>query len=93
MSTPKVIPRVVPTLTEVVRPSPTARATVIDRDALVDQVLQALKPRLEQQLRTALYAMVEEQLCNAAPQWQLDVAAAVNAAVEQVTGLQTPPKT
>ena len=92
MSTPKVIHRVVPTLTEVVRPSPTARATVIDRDALVEQVLQALKPRLEQQLRTALYAMVEEQLREAAPQWQLDVEAAVNAAVEQVIGKQTPPK-
>jgi uncharacterized protein YgbK (DUF1537 family) len=84
--------RFVPTLTEVVRPGTITSAPVIDRDALVEQVMQMVKPRLEQQLRTALYAMVEEQLREAAPQWQLDVEAAVNAAVEQVIGKQTPPK-
>jgi hypothetical protein len=84
--------RFVPTLTEVVHPGTLASAPVIDRAALVEQVMQTVKPRLEQQLRTALYAMVEEQLCKAAPQWQLDVEAAVNAAVEQAIGKQTPPK-
>jgi uncharacterized protein YgbK (DUF1537 family) len=84
--------RFVPTLTEVVRPGVAAPTTGIDREALVEQVFQAVKPRLEQQLRTALYALVEEQLCKAAPQWQEDVETAVNAAVAQALAQRLPPR-
>ena len=89
--TTKPIARFVPTLTEVVRPPVVSPTEAIDRVALVDQVLQAVKPRLEQQLRTALYAMVEEQLCKTTPPWQKDVEIAVNAAVEQALAQRFPP--
>ncbi len=75
--------RFVPTLTEVVRSSGVPSAPVIDREALVEQVLQALKPRLEQHLRTSFHALVEEQLCKVASQWELDVKTAVSDAVAQ----------
>jgi hypothetical protein len=64
----------------------------MDRVALAEQVLQAVKPRLEHQMRTALYALVEEQLCKAAPLWQRDVEAAVNAAVDQALAQRMPPR-
>jgi hypothetical protein len=84
--------RFVPTLTEVVRPGVAPPTAVIDREALVEHVLQALKPGLEQQLRTELYALIEEQLCKALPQWHLDVEMAVNVAVAQALVERMPPK-
>jgi hypothetical protein len=89
--TTKPAARFVPTLTEVVRPPVVNPTVAIDRVALVEQVLQAVKPKLEQQLRTALYALVEEQLCKLTPQWQEDVETAVNAAVEQALAQRFPP--
>jgi hypothetical protein len=79
----KPVPRFVPTLTEVVRPGLASQTPLLDREALVSQVLEALQPRLEQQLRTTLQAEVEEQLRQASIQWQLEVESAVNAVVEQ----------
>lgn len=93
MATAKPATRFVPTLTEVVQPGVVPRTPAIDREALVEQVLQAVRPRLEQQLRTALYALVEDQLCKALPQWQLDVDTAVNAAVAQALTQRLPSKT
>jgi hypothetical protein len=84
--------RFVPTLTEVVRPGVAPPTPVIDREVLVQQVLQAVKPLLEQQLRTELYALVEEQLCKTQHQWQLDVETAVNAAVSQAMAQRRSPK-
>ena len=79
----KPVPRFVPTLTEVVRPGLGPHGPLLDREALVSQVLEALQPRLEQQLRIALHAVVEDQLRQASGQWQLEVESAVNAVVEQ----------
>ena len=90
--TTKPVARFVPTLTEVVRPGAASPASGVDREAIVAQVLQSLRPRIEHQLRTALYALVEEQLCKAAPQWQLDVEDAVNAAVAQALAQRIPPR-
>jgi hypothetical protein len=91
MQTTKPIPRFVPTLTEVVRPSLAVPGPVIDRDALVKQVLETLRPRLEQQLRTVLHSLVEEQLRKASGDWQIEVETAVKAAVEQVCAQRPPP--
>jgi hypothetical protein len=90
MQNTKSAPRFVPTLTEVVRPAPVAQGPLIDRDALVRQVLETLKPRLEQQMRTALHALVEDQMRQASSQWQLEVEIAVNTAVEQALAQQVP---
>lgn len=92
MLTTKPPNRFVPTLTEVVRPGLAPPTPAIDREVLVEQVLQALKPQLEQQLRAELYTLVEEQLCKALPQWQLDVETVVNAAVAQALAQRLPPK-
>jgi len=81
MPTNKPAPRFVPTLTEVVRPGLPKPPPVVDRDELVEQVLQALKPRLEQQLRASLQAVVEQHLRTAAPRMQHDMEEAVEAAV------------
>jgi hypothetical protein len=90
--TTKAAARFVPTLTEVVRPGVAPLTHGVDRGAIVEQVLQALRPRLEQQMRTALYAMVEEQLCKAAPLWQQDIEDAVDAAVTQALAQRIPPR-
>ena len=81
MPTNKPAPRFVPTLTEVVWPGLPKIPPAVDRDQLVEQVLQALKPRLEQQLRASIHAVVEQHLRAAAPQMQHDMEEAVEAAV------------
>ncbi len=81
MPTNKPVPRFVPTLTEVVKPGLPKAPPVVDRDQLVEQVLQALKPRLEQQLRASLQTVVEQHLRTAAPRMQHDMEEAVEAAV------------
>lgn len=83
--------RFVPTLTEVVHPGAAPVAPLLDCDQLVEQVLQSLRPRLEQQLRAALQAQVEEQMRLAAAQWQLDIEDAVRDAVAQATTAPLPP--
>ncbi len=90
MQNTKPIPRFVPTLTEVVRPGVVAQDPWIDREALVSQVLETLKPRLEQQLRTALHAVVEEELRKASSQWLQDVDSAVNSAVDRAMDKRSP---
>ena len=90
MQNTKPIPRFVPTLTEVVRPGAVAQDPWIDREALVRQVLETLRPRLEQQLRTALHAVVEEELRKANSQWLLDVDSVVNSAVDRAMAKRSP---
>ena len=58
MSTGKPPHRFVPTLTEVVHPGGASVRPVIDSQRLVEQILQHVKPRLEQQLRASLQAQV-----------------------------------
>ncbi len=88
----KPVPRFVPTLTEVVRPGHASNGPLlVDREALVSQVLESLQPRLEQQLRITLHAVVEDQLRQASVQWQLEVENAVNAVVEQALSQRMPP--
>lgn len=93
MSSLKPPPRFVPTLTEVVRPGVVPPVTaVIDPEHLTEQVLQAIKPRLEQQLRASLHAWVEEHMRRVAPQLQQDMEAAVKEAVTQATASQAAPE-
>lgn len=91
MSTSTPPNRFVPTLTEVVHPGAAPVVQAVDCDQLVEQVLNSLKPRLEQQLRAALQAQVEEQMRLAAAQWQLEIEDAVRDAVAKVTTEPLPP--
>ncbi len=92
MATSKPSGRFVPTLTEVVRPGQAAAPTPLDRDRLVEQVLQTVKPRLEQQLRASLQALVEQHMKAAAPRMQQDIEEAVNLAVALAMARMNRPK-
>jgi hypothetical protein len=92
MPSNKPIGRFVPTLTEVVRPGAAPATQVMDPERLVEQVLQAVKPRLEQQLRASLQAMVEEQLRISAARVQQDIEDAVRGAVAEATVRMNLPK-
>jgi len=91
MSTGKPPHRFVPTLTEVFHPGEERQAAPIDALTLAEQVLQTIKPRLEQQLRAALQAAVEEQMRAASIGWERDIRAAVQTAVARAVS-STPPK-
>lgn len=85
MSNTKPPLRFVPTLTEVVQPGHlSVTRTPIDGERLVEEVLQKVRPRLEQQLRAALQAQVEEHMRLAASQWRGDIEDAVRSAVAKV---------
>jgi len=90
MSTGKPLHRFVPTLTEVFHPGETTPAAPIDAQALVDEVLQTIKPRLEQQLRATLQAAVDEQMRVAAVGWERDIHAAVQTAVARALASHAP---
>lgn len=81
MPTNKPAARFVPTLTEVVRPGLPKAPPAVDRNQLVEEVLRALKPRLEQQLRASLQLVVEQHVRTSASQMQHDMEEAVEAAV------------
>lgn len=85
MATNKPSGRFVPTLTEIVRPGmPTATATAADdNEQLVQQVLQLVKPRIEQQLRVSLQALIEQHMRLSAPSLQRGIEDAVRVAVAQ----------
>lgn len=94
MLTSKPLPRFVPTLTEVVRPG--AARTVqpsIDRERLIEQVLQAVKPRLEQQLRQSLGPLIDEHIRKASPQWHSDIESTVESAVARLLAHRPPDNT
>ena len=58
----KPVPRVVPTLTEVFLPGQPTTVAAVDPEWLAEQVLQAVKPKLEQQLRASLQVLIEQQM-------------------------------
>lgn len=83
----KPVPRFVPTLTEVVKPGGPTIPPAMDHEQLVQQVLQLVRPRLEQQLRVSLHALVEQHLRVAAPRMQFELEEAIKVAVAQtITG-------
>ncbi len=92
MASSKPSGRFVPTLTEVVRPGSVPAPTPLDRDRLVEQVLQTVKPRLEQQLRASLQGIVEQHMRAAVPRMQQDIEEAVNLAVALAMARMNRPK-
>lgn len=93
MAANKPVPRFVPTLTEVVQPGlPIAPSpTPIDPAQLAEQVLKLVKPRLEQQLRASLQAVIEQHLRAAAPRMRSDLQDAIQVAVTQaIANLNAP---
>lgn len=79
----KPVPRFVPTLTEVVQPWLPITPPALDPEQLVQRALQLVGPRLEQQLRVSLHALVEQHLRVEAPRMQLELEEAIKAAVAQ----------
>ena len=77
----RLVPRFVPTLTEVVQPVPPTTATAVDTQWLAEQVLQTVKPKLEQQLRASLQVVIEQHLQAAAPRLQQEMDEAIRVAV------------
>lgn len=91
MRTVKPTSRFLPTLTEVVRPlSPSADDSSVpvrppmefDTDAMVDQVMQAVTPLVQAQLREMLSRVMETQLQEMTPRIEQDLASMVRAAVQ-----------
>ena len=83
---PRIPPRFVPTLTEVVQvhiggnaPSPVT--TAIDHEALVQRVLQRVDVALDRQLREAVAALVLDHTQNLIPRLRLEIEAAVRTCV------------
>lgn len=89
MATNKPSGRFVPTLTEVVRPGIPAAYGAVDSEQLVHQVVQIVKPRIEQQLRASLQALVEQHMRLAAPGLQRDIEGAVRVVVAQTLDRQS----
>lgn len=77
----KVVPRFVPTLTEVVHPGQQSTVAAVDPEWLAEQVLQTVKPKLEQQLRASLQILIEQQMRANAPRMQQDMEEAIRVAV------------
>lgn len=91
MKSVKPTSRFLPTLTEVVRPtSPPAEESFahtqppleIDADAMVDQVMQAVAPLVQAQLREMVTGVVQAQLKEMTPRIEQDLAAMVRVAVQ-----------
>lgn len=61
----------------------TPAVPVIDKEALVADIVRSLLPRLEQQLRASLLALVEEQLVSHTARMREEVEAVVQVAVEK----------
>ena len=77
----KAVPRVVPTLTDVFHPGQTTIVTAVDPQWLAEQVLQAVKPKLEQQLRASLQVLIEQQMRATAPRLKQEMEEAIRVAV------------
>lgn len=63
---------------------PMTATPAIDKEQLVADVLRSMLPRLEQQLRASLLALVEEQLTLHTDRMREDVEVAVQVAVDKV---------
>lgn len=68
MNTTKVASRFIPTLTEVVQSAPDLPA--VDAPDLVAEVMRAMLPQIEEQLRASLLSSVESQVREAMSQLQ-----------------------
>jgi hypothetical protein len=90
MKSAKPTSRFLPTLTEVVRPPPPATEShahtrpplEVDTDAMVDQVMQAVAPLVQAQLREMVTGVIEAQLQEMTPRIEQDLAAMVRVAVQ-----------
>jgi hypothetical protein len=91
MKSVKPTSRFLPTLTEVVRPpaQPAEEAFAhtqppleVDTDAMVDQIMQAVAPLVQAQLRDMVTGVVHAQLKEMTPRIEQDLAAMVRVAVQ-----------
>ena len=82
--------RSVPTLTEVVYPSAPQVALAIDRELLIENLLQRMAPAVEQQLRELLQRQLQEQMRLLLPQLQLEMEVLVRQTVAQALAEKNP---
>ncbi len=90
MSMPKKTKRSVPTLTEVVHPSAPQLALAIDRELLIENLLQRVAPTVEHQLREVLQRQLQEQMRLLLPQLQLEMESFVRQTVAQALAEKNP---
>jgi hypothetical protein len=86
MTAPRVPPKFVPTLTEVVRRSegvPSTGAEITREERIVQRVMQRLDAELEQRLREAVASLVVEQTRALGPRLREDIEASVREAVAE----------
>lgn len=83
MPAPKKTKRSVPTLTEVVHPSAPQVALAMDRELLIENLLQRMAPAVELQLREVLQRQLQGQMRLLLPQLQLEMEALVRQTVAQ----------
>lgn len=83
MPAPKTTKRSVPTLTEVVYPSAPQVALAIDRELLIENLLQRIAPAVEHQLREILQRQLQEQMRLLLPQVQSEMEVLVRQTVAQ----------
>ncbi len=79
----KSTPRFLPTLTEVVHPVTSPRVSTLDREQLIESVLQRVAPLVEAQLTEMLQRLVHEHMESISSQMQSAVSAAVRESVTQ----------
>lgn len=82
MSTAKPSARFFPTLTEVVQPGIALPQMPVDVERLTQQVIDRVRPRLEQQLRANLQVALDSYMRAALPQYHAEL----DAVVESVVG-------
>jgi hypothetical protein len=90
---PKNLPRFLPTLTEVVRPSgsdaePQTRQALEDPELMIHRVLQRVDLALEPLLREAIGPLVVEQIVAMATRLRPEVEAVVRQAVADAVALE-----
>lgn len=90
MQPPKAFPRFFPTLTEVVQPGAPAQMSTpvlpaVDRERLVEQVLQQIAPVVEERLHEAVQAMLQDQMNALARRLHQEIEITVRQAVIQAT--------
>lgn len=88
--------RVVPTLTEIVRPDDFAVTDALEQQQLAERLLQRIMPSVEAQLRTTLQALVQDHLRMMEPRLQQAVELAARQVITKAVAdglecLDTPP--
>jgi len=92
MSSTKVTPRFLPTLTEIVQPPPLPQATAREEDAHAQRITQRAVAAVQEQLQATVKALLDEQMPLLAQRLQQELAQSARAAVQEALAAENPPK-